>query len=477
MPTAPLPARVYTFGDSLVDDGGTVGTFPLAAQFGAEPFPVSPPYAAGRYSNGPIYDEYLARSLGAPSALDRNFAIAGATARLVDDPADPRQTLGNFDGQVTLFEQSFGRLDPDDLVLVNFGGNDLPLVVRAASEGGPSVEEGVARTVEAILGGLERLAAAGGARFVVNTLPQIELTPFIAADPEAFEARFRVDLETLNAVNAAFNDALLAALAAFETRTGASVTAFDLAGFVAEVTADPAAFGIENLAEPVLATRSGDPEPRFNPAIDGATPEVADATFFFDQEFHLTTAVHRQIAERLRARLTDDGVVARADFVEGGPQSEGLRGGPGPQVMAGGAGADTIFAGPGADALLGEAGADRLFGGAGADRLIGGAGDDLLLGGRGADRLDGGPGADLLLGGAGPDVIVFGADAGDHAVLGFRPGEDRLDLRDRPGVSGLADLVLEQVGLGTSVSDGGAGSLRLLGIAPWDLSADDFVFA
>ena len=53
--------QIVSFGDSLSDVGNTY------SQYG---YPASPPYAAGRYSNGPIWLDHLASKLGvaAPKA-------------------------------------------------------------------------------------------------------------------------------------------------------------------------------------------------------------------------------------------------------------------------------------------------------------------------------------------------------------------------------------------------------------------------
>ena len=304
---------LYAFGDSLVDDGKAFGTFPLAPLFGADPFPVSPPYADGRYSNGPMWTEHLAESLGIPSDVDRNFAFGGATARFIDDPIDPLQTLANFDGQVDLFEATFDRFQPTDLVAVNFGGNDLPLIARLAFETGAPVESGIDQSVGAVIDGLDRLAALGAERFLVNALPDLALVPFIRNDPEGIEAEFGVDLAGLTDLTILFNETLATEITAFESRTGHKVLLFDTFDLFERIIAEPSTFGIEFIEEAVLLTGSTALSPVFNPAIDGRDPNVADATLFFDQNFHPTTAVHAIMAEEIREDLILGGLVPPAD--------------------------------------------------------------------------------------------------------------------------------------------------------------------
>ena len=57
---------LYSFGDSLTDTGRT---------------PPSPPssYFNGRYSNGPLWVEYLSAQLGLSYNASNNFAVSGST--------------------------------------------------------------------------------------------------------------------------------------------------------------------------------------------------------------------------------------------------------------------------------------------------------------------------------------------------------------------------------------------------------------
>ncbi|MEO1458302.1 MAG: DUF4214 domain-containing protein [Pseudomonadota bacterium] len=306
------PTRIsylYAFGDSLVDDGKTYGTFPLAPMFGSPPFPVSPPYDDGRYSNGPMWTEYLADSLGAPSEADRNFAFGGATSGVIDDAEDPLQTLASFGGQIDLFEAAFGGFSGRDLVTVTFGGNDVPLAARAAFEAGAEPADGLALVTGNIADGLERLTTLGAERILVTNLPDLALVPFVNANPEAVEAEFGVTPADLTGLTLAFNAALAREVEDVEVRTGAEIILFDTFAFFADIVAEPARFGIENVEEEVLATGSTSLAPVFNPAIDGRDPAVADATLFFDQDFHPTTAVHALLAQTVREQLAEEGAV------------------------------------------------------------------------------------------------------------------------------------------------------------------------
>jgi len=59
--------QIYVFGDSLSDTGNAF------SRTGSPP----PPYFNGRFSNGPVWVEYLADRLGLPRNPSTNFAFGG----------------------------------------------------------------------------------------------------------------------------------------------------------------------------------------------------------------------------------------------------------------------------------------------------------------------------------------------------------------------------------------------------------------
>lgn len=177
----------------------------------------------------------------------------------------------------------------------------------------------------------------------------------------------------------------------------------------------------------------------------------------------------------LRTILSGDDIIrlsGYADRVEAGSGADTIR--------AGG-GRDVIFGDGGRDKILGNGGNDRLIGGGGADRIDGGANNDRLIGKIGADRLDGGVGRDVLIGGAGGDVFVFSGRFGDDVICDFDPDQrgERIDLRGVSQIDSFRDLRLHHLdrdGDDVVIDPGNGASIRLVDVAAWELSPDDFIF-
>jgi len=144
---------MYIFGDSLSETGNYE-----AAGVGDLVYPA--PYAPGRFSNGPVWVEYLATSLGlqAPTpAFDggNNYAWGGAMTAGQAGPLPPYD-LG-LQSQAFLFDH-LGVADPAALYVVWAGGND-------------ALEGEVMHTADNIGAVIATLAGAGARNFLVPNLP------------------------------------------------------------------------------------------------------------------------------------------------------------------------------------------------------------------------------------------------------------------------------------------------------------------
>ena len=191
----------------------------------------------------------------------------------------------------------------------------------------------------------------------------------------------------------------------------------------------------------------------------------------------------------LHGHRGDDQLNAAAgdDALKGGQGDDALSGGAGGDILVGGHGADratyadspagvavNLFTGA---ATGGHAAGDRL---ASVEGLVGSPLGDTLTGDAAGNRLNGGPGDDTLAGRGGHDAFAFAPSSGADTIADFAAGvgsDDYLDFTGLPTVTGLADLTIQPSGGDTLITLPGGASIRLLGIAPGALHADDTRFA
>ncbi len=156
---------IHVFGDSLSDNGN------LFSESGGLA-PPSPPYFDGRFSNGPVWVEYLDDML--PRAGLNDFAFGGSFS-------DTGNVNGPFPGvleQVALFLGTGPPLMPRDLCIVWSGANNWIFEPLTSV---PSTIVGDVSTA------IQELADAGCQSFLIPNLPNIGETPFgIATGLQAF---------------------------------------------------------------------------------------------------------------------------------------------------------------------------------------------------------------------------------------------------------------------------------------------------
>lgn len=124
--------QLYVFGDSLSDTGNIYNAT-------SQTYPPSPPYYDGRFSNGPIWVDYLGDQLGltptlfttiasTPPTQGINFAFGGASSGsgnvIVPNPNLPGvlQQVEDFAG---ILQANHQTADPNALYTLWGGANDL----------------------------------------------------------------------------------------------------------------------------------------------------------------------------------------------------------------------------------------------------------------------------------------------------------------------------------------------------------------
>ncbi|HEY8881390.1 MAG TPA: SGNH/GDSL hydrolase family protein [Roseateles sp.] len=283
---------LVVFGDSLSDSGNNAlvlsngGTQPLPPlNISSDAVYSRIPSAAGTYTNGLVWTQYLAQSLGLPLAPSlaggNNYAYAGAQTSV--DGNDLPGVLPGFPfsmrTQVNTFLGTHAAADPNALYIVAGGGNNVRVLLDAGSP--PTTPEQLGALAHAVasgyaadmLGMVQDLKAAGAQHILVLNTPNLGLTPY---------ATFSGMSTPASILSAAMNAELHTAL----TPIGGVVT-FDMYGF---------------LSTAVLASEAGmTPFTNWTNACaaDGATN--ACSTSLFWDGIHPTTLGHQQLAAAVLA--------------------------------------------------------------------------------------------------------------------------------------------------------------------------------
>lgn len=263
-------SRLVVFGDSLSDNGNL-----YLATGGSTP--ASPPYGAGRFSNGPVFTERLgfnAANFMGPVTGSINYAFGGARTDSQAQPLGMRLQLAQY-------QQRGGTFGANDLVSVLGGANNifqgLPAAGASTNPTGAitPVALGAASDMNFIV---NSIAQAGAGTVLVTNLPKLSLTPQFRATPAAPLADFAVTT---------FNGALLTGLnATAAARPGTNIIMMDLFKVGDVISGNPSAFGVSNVTQPC-----------FNGVTVCSNP---DSYFYFDG-VHPTAKGHEVIA-----RLAND---------------------------------------------------------------------------------------------------------------------------------------------------------------------------
>lgn len=288
-------SNLYVFGDSLADSGNNALMFD--AYFGgvrtatplASPLVPAFPYATDRYSNGPVWTEYLANSLGLaalPSLAEgTNFAFGGARTGPVGSSFPYSLT-----DQVGMFLYTTNNSAPSDaLYIVEGGGNDARDVLISALGGADQL------TLAAMIQGyvsntltiLSMLSAAGADQFLLWNIPDIGKIPAIlAAGPNASaSASYLVSV---------MNQALALSLGQLPSYVTDGIHYFDAFGAMNDIVASPGAFGFGNVTDACAMSVSCIADP---------------GSYFFWDGIHPTTAGHATMARLALAEIPEPGAV------------------------------------------------------------------------------------------------------------------------------------------------------------------------
>lgn len=252
---------LYAFGDSLTDSGN------VAALGLFEPFPYvnlvpGGAYPSGTFSNGAVWSEILAGSLGLPLtpsfAGGTNFAVGGAkTGALPSVGFAP----GAFDFPVydpTFGQSNFaaglaGALPSDGLYVLNGGGNDIREALTFVGGGGAQANafDAMTEAVDNLMNAVGVLAQDGATTFAVSNLPDVSFAPAIQASGGAA-------VGLANALVLDFNMKLATEIPVIEAANpGIDITLLDTFSLFDAILAAPGAFGFTNTTDPCTLQNGG----------------------------------------------------------------------------------------------------------------------------------------------------------------------------------------------------------------------------
>lgn len=252
-------SRVINFGDSLSDVGNT-----NSITFGISP---GSNYWNGRFSNGPVWAESLAASLGLPATKSSrsgglDYAVGGSRTGSGNVTPFPFINLPNAGTQINSFLNA-NTPGANDLVTLWTGANDF-----LDGQTDPAVP------ANNVKGHVQQLVNAGVKNILVINLPPLGDTP---------RYRNTADAAVMTSRAAQFNTSVWAGLDSIAAASPA-VTIYrgDMFGLFAQALNRPTDFGFMNVTDPALRA-------------DGTVAPNPDQYLFYDT-IHPTRAGHTVLA-------------------------------------------------------------------------------------------------------------------------------------------------------------------------------------
>jgi outer membrane lipase/esterase len=288
---------IVAFGDSLTDIGNNqvlFGNTPSSSIVGNSFIPNAGPYESGTYSNGPIWADYLATTLGlpplgpsllSPAAGGMVFAYGGARVNAPTPGVPIRVPLLSIQQQINLYLTGTGNTaSTSALYAIAGGGNDARQTLTNANlaflSGTPI--QNILPTIQAdastyainVEGQVKQLRDAGAKDLLVWNVPNLGLTPSVLELGSATS-------EYASTIAMEFNSALSTKISGIP-----GLTLFDAFSF--------SSTSLTSNTSPFAAQGS---------EACGAFQDKNCNNYFFWDGLHPTTAAHSSIAQAIYANL------------------------------------------------------------------------------------------------------------------------------------------------------------------------------
>ncbi|MEB3177912.1 MAG: SGNH/GDSL hydrolase family protein [Nostocaceae cyanobacterium] len=260
---------IYVFGDSLSDTGNVFNTTGGLV-------PPSPTYFNGRFSNGPVWVEYLASDLGLRFNPNNNFAFGGATTGFNNIALS---VLPGLQQQINSFTSANPTANPNALYILWAGTNDY---LDLFFGGTPNPNQAVANLSAAVTS----LTAVGARNIMVVNLP--DLGRFPVTGGSSITANAVSNFTRTHNSNLAANLNFLSQ----QFNTNVNLIPLDVNSLFNRMIDTPGEFGFTNVTNSCIGDLSVVPiNVPSQPVV--CTPD----RFLFWDEVHPTTATHRLIGE------------------------------------------------------------------------------------------------------------------------------------------------------------------------------------
>lgn len=227
--SATCRAEMRVFGDSLSETGNF---FALSAGT----WPPAPLYDDGRFSNGTVWVEHLAKALGEPVPTPSlqggsNYSFNGSRAAGASIPYG----TPDLEGQVALYLATCeGVAEADDIFVIWAGANDILL--------GSGEPDFLANAIQGVSQAIRTLHAAGARKFVVLDLPSLGQTPFFNEMPAV--------AAELDLASSAFNSYLASELRGLRSElSGSRIADVKISQLFRLITCFPKVFGLRNVTD------------------------------------------------------------------------------------------------------------------------------------------------------------------------------------------------------------------------------------
>jgi phospholipase/lecithinase/hemolysin len=257
-------------------------------------WPVSPPYADRSFSNGPVWAQDLAQSLGLPPlqpslAGGTDFAYGGG-----ETGQTPTHTLNPTDlpSQFTQFQTQVASPQAGALYAIWIGSNDVLDIANNSSLTPAQQQADVAAAVNNEVSVIGGLAARGAQNLLVLNVPDLGKTP----DEMAHGS---VAAQQASSLAALYDSDLAAALKPLEASGALKIDLVDIFSVLNNVIANPGASGFTDVTDPVW---TGNLTSSDSGALR-ATGAAQNQFLFFDS-LHPTAQAHALLASGIAQSLT-----------------------------------------------------------------------------------------------------------------------------------------------------------------------------